>query len=287
MRFRFIAAEKAKYPMRMLCRCLGVSRSGFYAWQDRAPSTRSVADARLTAHLRLAHADSHHTYGRPRLVRALRSRGIAVSGKRVARLMRAAGLRARGRRRFQVLTDSAHHLPIVPNRLRRRFTTRGLNRVWAADMTACWTREGWCYVAVVLDLGSRRVIGWAPGLAPTSALAATALAQAVPRLAGGATVLHHSDRGTQYASDRYRALLARHRIRPSMSRAGNCWDNAPVESFFSTFKTEWLPARPWSSFHEAVSAIAEYIHFYNQRRLHSGLDYRSPMDFEAAVNAVF
>jgi putative transposase len=286
MRFRFIAAEKAKYPIRMLCRCLGVSRSGFYAWQDRAPSTRSVADARLTAQLRLAHADSHHTYGRPRLVRALRSRGIAISGKRVARLMRAAGLRARGRRRFQVLTDSAHHLPLVPNRLRRRFATRALNRVWAADLTACWTREGWCYLAVVLDLASRRVIGWAAGRAPTSALAATALAQAVPRLKAGATVLHHSDRGTQYASDRYRALLARHRIRASMSRAGNCWDNAPVESFFSSLKIEWLPDRPWSSFHDAVAALAEYIHFYNQRRLHSGLDYRSPMDFEATLNAV-
>ena len=285
MRFRFIAAEKANYPVGLLCRCLGVSRSGFYAWQDRAPSPRAVADARLTAQLRLAHADSRQTYGRPRLVRALRSRGIAVSGKRVARLMRVAGLRARGRRRFQVLTDSAHHLPIVPNRLQRRFAPRAINRVWAADITACWTREGWCYLAVVLDLASRRVIGWAPGRAPTSALAATALAQALPRLGRNATVLHHSDRGTQYASHEYRALLARHRLRPSMSRAGNCWDNAPVESFFSTLKTELLPERPWLDLHDAGAAIAEYIDFYNRCRIHSALAYRSPMDFEATVSA--
>jgi len=282
MRFQFIAADKARYPLRILCRCLAVSRSGYYAWANRGPSSRCVTDARLTAQLRLAHADSRQTYGRPRLYQALRARGIAVSPKRVARLMRAAGLRARGRRPFRVTTDSAHRLTIAPHRLRQRFGVHVVNRVWAADITACWTREGWCYLAVVLDLASRRVIGWAVRRAPTTELVTAALSIALPRLPRHATVLHHSDRGSQYASHQYRALLARHHITASMSRSGNCWDNAPVESFFSSLKAELLPERPWLDAHEAVGAIAGYLDFYNRRRLHSALDYRSPLDFEAA-----
>ncbi|HYE86899.1 MAG TPA: IS3 family transposase [Vicinamibacterales bacterium] len=241
MRFRFIAAEKAQYPVSLLCRCLRVSRSGFYAWASRGLSARVQQDARLTAQLRLAHADSRQTYGRPRLCRALHDRGIAVSGKRVARLMRAAGLRARGRRRFIVTTNSRHNFAIAPNRLRRRFQPRRLNRVWAADMTACRLQHGWCYLAVVLDLASRRVIGWAVHRSPAPDLVIAALTPALPRVPKDATLLHHSDRGIQYASDRFRALLARHHITPSMSRTGDCWDNAPVESFFSSFKAEASP----------------------------------------------
>ncbi len=180
MRFRFIAAEKARYPVPTLCRCLTVSRSGFFAWCKRKPSARALADVRLTAQLRLAHADSRHTYGRPRVVRALQARGIAIGGNRVARLMRAAGLRARGRRRFVVTTDSRHHLPIVPNRLGQRFAVRRINRVWAADITACWTQEGWCYLAVVLDLASRRVIGWALRRRAISEVVVAALLLAPP-----------------------------------------------------------------------------------------------------------
>lgn len=283
MRYQFIAAEKAHYPIRMLCRCLDVSRSGFYAWVGRAPSARRRADVQLTAQLRLAHAESDRRYGRPRLVRALRAQGFAVGGNRVRRLMRAVGLRARGRRRFIVTTDSAHHLPCVPNRLRRQFNVRTPNRVWAADLTACWTHEGWCYLAVVIDLASRRVIGWAVHRAPTTDLVIAALSLALPRLRDRkrTALLHHSDRGTQYASDRYRALLAAHRITPSMSRVGNCWDNAPVESFFSSLKAELLPERTWADVRTARRQIAEYMQFYNRRRLHSALDYRSPVDFES------
>ena len=283
MRFRFIAAEKATYPVALLCRCLRVSRSGFYAWARRGPSNRVRADARLTAQLRLVHADSRQTYGRPRLCRALRARGIAVSGKRVARLMRAAGLRARGRRRFVVTTDSRHNFAIAPNRVRRRFRPRRLNRVWAADMTACRLQHGWGYLAVVLDLASRRVIGWALHRAPTPDLVIAALTPALPRVPKDATVLHHSDRGIQYASARFRSMLARHRITPSMSRTGDCWDNAPVESFFSSFKAEAFPDQPWPDLHAATTAIREYIDFYNQRRLHSTLDYQSPVTFEARL----
>jgi putative transposase len=283
MRFGFIAAEKAKYPVGMLCRCLHVSRSGYYAWRHRAPSPHALTDVRLTAQLRLVHAESRQTYGRPRLVQALRARGIAIGGNRVRRLMRAAGLRARGRRRFIVTTDSDHRLPIVPNRLHRRFARHRLNQVWAADMTACPTHIGWCYLAIVLDLASRRVIGWAVHRTPTADLVGTALEAALPRRREGERLLHHSDRGTQYASDQYRAMLVRHRITPSMSRPGNCWDNAPVESFFSTLKTELAPLRPWVDVEAARTAIADYINFYNRQRLHSSLAYRSPADFEAAM----
>jgi putative transposase len=283
MRFHFIAAEKAKYPVALLCRSLRVSRSGFYAWAGRGPSKRVRDDARLTAQLRLAHADSRQTYGRPRLCRALHDRGIAISGKRVARLMRAAGLRARGRRRFIVTTNSRHHLAIAPNRLRRRFHPRRLNRVWAADMTACRLQHGWCYLAVVLDLASRRVIGWAVQRAPAPDLVIAALTPALSRVPKDATLLHHSDRGIQYASDRFRALLARHRITASMSRTGDCWDNAPVESFFSSFKAEASPEHPWNDLHAATTAIGEYVTFYNHRRLHSTLNYQSPAAFEARL----
>jgi putative transposase len=267
----------------MLCQCLGVSRSGFYAWRDRAPSRHARTDLRLMAQLRLAHADSRQTYGRPRLVQALKARGIAVGGNRVRRLMRAAGLRARGRRQFVVTTDSDHCLPVVPNRLRRRFTGHRLNQVWAADMTAWPTHAGWGYLAVVLDLASRRVIGWAIHHAPTGELVAAALEGALGRRPPRTRLLHHSDRGTQYASEHYRALLARHRITPSMSRTGNCWDNAPLESFFSTMKTELAPQKPWLDLVAARRAIANYIDFYNRHRIHSALGYRSPVDFEAAM----
>jgi transposase InsO family protein len=283
MRFRFIAAEKAQYPVAWLCRCLQVSRSGFYDWARRGPSQHARDDARLLAQLRLAHADSRQTYGRPRLCRALRDRGIAVSGKRVARLMRVGGLRARGRRRFIATTDSRHHFAIAPNRVRRHFRPRSLNRVWAADMTACRLQQGWCYLAVVLDLASRRVIGWAIGRTPAPDLAIAALAPALPRVPREGRLLHHSDRGIPYASDRFRALLARHHITPSMSRTGDCWDNAPVESFFSSFKAEASAAAPWPDVHAATTAIREYVNFYNHRRLHSTLDYQTPAAFEAAL----
>ena len=283
MRFGFIAAEKAQYPIALLCRCVSVSRSGFYAWASRGPSQHARDDLRLTAQLRVAHADSRQTYGRPRLCRVLHDRGIAISGKRVARLMRAAGLRARGRRRFIMSTDSRHNYAVAPNRVRRHFRPRRVNRVWAADMTACRLQSGWCYLAVVLDLASRRVIGWAIGRTPAPDLAIAALSPALVRVPRHGRLLHHSDRGIPYASDRFRALLARHRITPSMSRTGDCWDNAPVESFFSSFKAEASPPAPWPDVHAATAAIRAYINFYNDRRLHSTLDYQSPAAYEATL----
>jgi transposase InsO family protein len=282
VRCHFIAAEKAHYPVQRLCRALGVTRSGFYAWARRPPAPRTRDDARLLVRVRVAHAESRGTYGRPRLTRALRHAGIRISGKRVARLMRAAGLVARGRRRFRVTTQAAADRYCVPNRLARRFAPRDAGGMWAADITACWTRAGWCYLAVILDLATRRVVGWAVRPDLTTELVRAALHRALGRH-GGRPVLHHSDRGTQYASAAYHQLLAVHGITASMSRTGNCWDNAPVESFFSTLKTELWPDRPWVDPQQATAAIGDYIdRFYNTHRLHSSLGYRTPAAVEAA-----
>ena len=281
MRFHFIAAEKAHYPVHRLCACLAVTRSGFYAWARRPVARRAQEDARLLVRVRVAHAESRGTYGRPRLLRALRQAGIPISGKRVARLMRAAGLVARGRPRFRVTTQATTQR-CPPNRLARRFTPGDARAVWAADITACWTREGWCYLAVILDLATRRVVGWAVRPELTTDLVLAALHRALGR--GRPPQLHHSDRGTQYASAAYARVLAVHGITASMSRTGNCWDNAPVESFFSTLKTELWPDRPWPDMQAATTAIRDYIdRFYNTRRLHSSLAYRTPAAVEAAL----
>lgn len=256
-----------------------MTRSGYYAWRHRPVSTRAREDARLLLRVQLAHAESRRTYGRPRLVKALREAGIPISGKRVARLMRRAGLVARGRRRFRSSTIVDATAAFAPNRLRRRFTSaRRRQPVWAADITTCWTCEGWCYLAVILDLASRQVVGWAVRRdlgtdLPLSALQrALALTDRWPRL-------HHSDRGTQYTSTAYATVLAQHHIAISMSRRGNCWDNAPVESFFSTLKAEAWPEQPWRDVADATTAIADYIRFYNTRRLHSALGYQPPAVF--------
>jgi transposase InsO family protein len=281
VRFQFIAAEKARYPMRLLCRCLRVSRSGFYAWTQRRPSVRSAQDIRLIHRLRVVHAMHRRVYGRPRLQRALRDEGIRIGAKRVRRLMRAAGLTAVGRRAFRRTTDSAHAWPVAANHLARQFAVAAPHRHWAADITALPTRAGWCYLAIVLDLGSRRVVGWAvrSSLDTAGVLAAVHIALRTRP----APQLHHSDRGSQYASYAYRTLLEAHGIRVSMSRVGNCWDNAPVESFFSSLKAELVSPARWATHGDAEAAVADYLRFYNHQRLHSALDYRSPAQYEACL----
>ena len=281
MRFGFIAAEKARYPVRILCRCLGVTRSGYYAWAQRRPSTRALRDVHLIHRLRLVHAIHRRVYGRPRLHRALRDEGIRISPKRVARLMREAGLTAQGRRRFRVTTDSTHAWPVAANHLARQFAIAPPHRAWAADITALWTQAGWCYLAVVLDVGSRRIVGWA--LRDSLEVGLVLAAVHVALGARPAPALHHSDRGSQYASHDYRALLRSHGITVSMSRVGNCWDNAPVESFFSSLKAELVASAAWRTPQEAAFALADYLRFYNHQRLHSALGYRSPAQYEAAL----
>jgi transposase InsO family protein len=283
--FAFIAAEKAQYPVRALCRALAVSPSGFYAWQQRGPSRRALADRRLVSHVRVAHAASRQTYGRPRLHHALRQQGVRIGERRLRRVMGLAGVRGRQRRRFRATTDSRGAATIVSNLLRRRFHVARPNAVWAGDVTACWTREGWIYLAVVLDLASRRVVGWAVRATCDTALVLAALHLAIGTRRPAVGVIHHSDRGVPYASDTYQRVLARYGFIPSMSRVGDCWDNAPVESFFSRLKAEVARDPVWPSRAAAMQTIADHIAFYNQQRLHSALGYRSPATYEAELAA--
>ena len=283
MTFACIAAEKARFPVTTLCAVFGVSRSGFYAWRRRDSSRRDAENRRLLVHLRALHRESRGTYGSPRLHRGLRASGERIGRNRVIRLMRAQHLRGRPRRRFRVTTDSRHTEMMAPNHLRRRFAIARPNTVWAADITAISTTEGWLYLAVVLDLCSRRLLGWATSPRIDVTLTRLALQRALDHRCRG-PVIHHSDRGLQYASAAYQHLLARHHIVASMSRAGDCWDNAPVESFFSTLKRELIHSRPWPTRAAVITALTDYIDaFYNPRRLHSSLDYRSPIEFETDV----
>lgn len=281
--FAFIATERARYPIRRLCQTLGVSVSGFYAWQARPTRSKRVCqDDALRRQLRVAHGASRGIYGSPRLHQVLRQAGHRISRKRVIRLMRLEGLRGRARRRARGTTRTHPGASPAPNQLARCFTVAAPDTVWAADITGIPTREGWLYLAVLLDLWSRRIVGWA--LRPTldTAVVCAALHVAVARRGERRGGLHHSDRGAQYTSDRYQTLLRAYGFTCSMSRPGNCYDNAPVESFFRTLKTE-LGSLARATQRQATTAIAEYIEsFYNRTRLHSALGYQSPATFEAA-----
>ena len=264
-----------------MCRVLAVSKAGYYAWRDRPASARERANRCLAVDIRAVHRRSRGTYGSPRVHAELRARGIRCSEKRVARVMQGEGLRARVRRRFRVTTDARHSEPIALNVLERRFTVAEPDRVWAGDITYVATREGWLYLAVVLDLASRRVIGWAMRHALERTLTLDALRMALAQRSPAPGVLHHSDRGSQYACGEYQALLARHGIRGSMSRRGDCWDNAVVESFFATLKTELVDGADWRTREEARAALFEYIElWYNRQRRHSALGYVSPVQYE-------
>lgn len=285
MTFAFIAAEKASFPVEVLCETLGVSRSGFYAWHRRPESARASEDRRLRYALRIAHREHHQRYGSPRLQRELRARGLCVGRNRVMRLMRLDDLRARTPRRWKTTTVSDPAAVAAPNRLQQRFTVRTINAVWAGDITAIATREGWLYLAVLLDLCSRTVVGWAVRPTRDTELVLAAWHRAVGRRQC-APRLHHSDRGAEYTSLAYQRALRHHQVQISMSRRGNCYDNAPVESFFRTLKTEIADRPHWPTRRAAALAIGEYIdRFYNTRRLHSSLNYQSPQRFETQLAA--
>jgi putative transposase len=245
VKYAFIAAEKAVFPVSALCRVLAVSRSGFYGWLGRKPSKRRAQDAQLGERVEQIHNSSRKTYGSPRVHDALKDEGISTSRKRVARLMRERDLAAQQPKRFRVTTNSRHALPIAANLLQRNFRAAAPDRVWAADISYVWTWEGWMYLAVVIDLFSRRVVGWALADHMRTDLAISALQLALGRRRPGAGLIHHSDRGSQYASAQYQQLLAQHDIVSSMSRKGDCWDNAVVESFFGTIKTELVDRFSW------------------------------------------
>ncbi len=289
MRFGFIQTERATYPVRLLCRTLAVSSAGFYAWCRRGLSLRAKEDAALTVDIRAAHAASGKTYGSPRIHSDLKADDHHVGRKRVARLMRAEGIEGQRKRRFRVTTDSGHSHPVAANVLQRDFTASAPDKVWVTDITYIWTREGWMYLAVILDLFSRRVVGWAMDSFIDRTLALDALGMALTTRRPEAGLLHHSDRGVQYASGDYQSQLRDRGIVCSMSGKGDCWDNAVAESFFSTLKAELVYRTDFVSRSHARASVFEYIEvFYNGRRRHSFLGYVSPVEYEAdaALKAV-
>lgn len=281
MSFEFIDTKKAEYPVLRLCRALSVSQSGYHAWKDRTMSPRRRRDMVLSVHVRAAFQMSHQTYGSPRMTHELRAQGFAVGRRRVARLMRQSGLKARQKRRFARTTDSAHAFPVAPHLLAQCFDATRPNQKWGSDITYVWTRQGWLYLAVVLDLFARRVIGWAVSDRLYAHLALTALNTAITMRGATAGLIHHSDRGSQYCANAYQARLRACGITISMSGKGNAYDNAMVESFFKTLKTEMIWRTRFETRNQAASAIARYIdHFYNPSRRHSALGYVSPVQFE-------
>lgn len=281
MRFQLVDRAKADFPVHRLCKVLGVSQSGYFAWKDRPASRRQREDMILLAHVRSAFALSNGTYGSPRMTRELHDQGLAVGRRRTARLMRENGLVARQKRRFKRTTDSHHGFPIAPNIIDQDFIAAGPNQKWGSDISYIWTREGWLYLAVVIDLFARRVVGWATSDRLHKELALSALRRALTIRGPAKGLIHHSDRGSQYCSIDYQAELRKHGVVISMSGKGNCYDNAVVETFFKTLKCELVWRAAFQTRSEATSAIGRYIDgFYNPVRRHSTLGHISPIHFE-------
>jgi len=279
--FRFIEAHQGQWPVRLLCDALGVSPAGYYAWHDRPASARQRRHDALLVEIRAIHAEFHARYGSPRVHAELAARGHDCCVNTVAKLMRDHGIRAKTARKFRCTTDSDHDLPVAENLLDRQFDPAAPNEAWVADITYIPTREGWLYLAAVEDLYSRRVVGWSLAERRESRLVVDALELAVQRRLPGEGLLAHSDRGSQYASEHYQGLLARHGITCSMSRRADYWDNAPMESFFASLKKELVHDADFATRAEARAAIVEYIEvFYNTKRRHSSLGYVSPAEYE-------
>jgi len=263
-----------------MCRVLEVSRSGYYAWRGISrPTPREISDAELVDDIRRISEESRGTYGRPRIVAQLQREGHGAGKGRVARLMKANGIKGRVRRRFKVTTDSNHEWPLAPNTLDREFDVESTDSVWCADITYIATEAGWVYLAAIIDLATRMIVGWSMATHMRAELIEGALLNALSWRHPDGALMHHSDRGSQYASGSYRKLLESHGIECSMSRKGNCWDNAVIESFFGTYKQELAHDQHWKGLHDARAATHDYIEvFYNRKRLHSSLDYRTPME---------
>ncbi len=285
MTFAFIHKHVRRWPIVVMCRVLCVSRSGYFAWRARSPSDQGQRRKRLLDQIRGVHDASRRVYGSPRVYRALLSQGVRVCENTVATLMRRAGLTGRTRRRFVPrTTDSGATVWPAPNVLDRDFAVGPINRRWVGDITYVPTHEGWLYLAAVLDLGSRCVVGWAMAGSMPAGLVCRALRMALTHRRPALSLLHHSDRGSQYASEEYQQLLSAHGLEPSMSRRGDCYDNAAMESFFATLKTELVDGQDYVTGEQARRSIFEYIEvFYNRQRLHSTLGYISPETFEARL----
>ncbi len=284
MRFRLIDAMKASMPVGRMCTLMAVSVSGFYAWKSRKPSKRQLDDMVLLAHIRSQFSTSNETYGAPRMHVELKEDGLHVGRHRVARLMRDNGLKVLQKRRYKKTTDSHHGGPVAANLLDQDFACDGPDQKWGADISYVWTAEGWLYLAIVLDLYSRRIVGWSTSNRLKKDLALNALRQAIIMRRPSSGLIHHSDRGSQYCSDDYQRLLKAHGIVPSMSGKGNCYDNAMVETVFKTIKSEMIWRSSFQTRSAAKLALGRYIDgFYNPRRRHSALGYKSPVTFEAKM----
>ena len=287
MRYIFIRAEKALYPVALLCRVLQVARSGFYAWLSRDASARERRDRELLPLIQEVFKTSRQTYGSPRVFEDLRARKVPCSRRTIERLMRAAGITPPRKPKFKKTTDSNHPYAIAANLVDRDFSSPEPNRLWSTDITYIWTAAGWLYLAVVMDLFSRRIVGWSMKNTLARDLVLSALHMALHGRNPGSGLVHHSDRGSQYASDDYQEELKKRGITCSMSRKGDCWDNAVIESFFATLKKELVYREQFLSREQATQAIFEYIEvFYNRLRWHSYLGYMSPVEFERVQERV-
>ena len=273
--------HQAQFPVAVMCSVFQVSRSGYYAWTRRPESSRGKENRELSQEIAAIHRESNGIYGSPKIHGELQRRGKRYGKNRIVRLMRKDGLYSKTKRKFRVTTDSNHSQPVVPNLLNREFTPAKANQAWVCDITYIWTAEGWLYLAIVMDLFSRTIVGWSMAERMTRQLTMDALTLAIKRRNPPRGLLHHSDRGSQYASDDYQALLTKHGMVCSMSRTGNCWDNAPAESFFGILKRELVFHKRYLSRSQARQSIFDYIErFYNRRRIHSSLGYLTPNEFE-------
>ena len=276
-----MCAQRKVFPLPAMCDALTVSVSGYRAWKrGGSPTRKRLTDAQLLAFIQAIHKEWKGAYGSPRMMRELRGRGIPASKPRDERLMREHGIRARHKRRYKATTDSKHTLPIAENLLDRNFAPAAPNQAWSSDITYVWTDEGWLYLAVVLDLFNREIVGWSIKSRMTADLVIDALTMAWFRRKPAPGLIHHSDRGSQYASKAHRRKLVEYRMRCSMSRKANCWDNAPTESFFNSLKNERVHGTRYATREEAIADLFDYIEvFYNRSRRHSTLGYRSPVQF--------
>lgn len=281
MRFAFIDRMKKAFPIEVLCCVMKVTSRGLRAWRSRPMSQRQRDDMVLLAHIREQHRLSLGSYGRPRMTEELKGLGFAVGHRRVGRLMSQNGIQVFRTHKYKATTDSAHNLNVAPNLLDQDFGATGPNQKWAGDITYIWTREGWLYLAVIIDLYSRRVIGWAVSNRLKKDLTIQALKMAINLRQPPEGCIHHTDRGSQYCAHDYQKVLRKHRFKVSMSGKGNCWDNAVTETFFKTLKAELIWRQTWYTRCQAETAVFQYINgFYNPRRKHSALGYKSPLAFE-------
>jgi putative transposase len=281
MKYLFISDHREIFRVGRMCNVLDVSRSGYYSWLNRPESLRKKQNGKLAAQIKVIHGQKRKIYGSPRIHRELKDKGISCSRNRVARIMKQEGIRAIVPRKFKATTDSKHNLPVAPNLLKQDFDIKEPNKVWLADITYIPTLEGWLYLAAVMDLGCRRIKGWSMSNRLTKELALDALKMAICNNPETKGIIHHSDRGSQYASLEYQKLLNNNGLICSMSRKGNCWDNAPMESFFHTLKTEWVYGLKYNTRQEAKASLFDYIEvFYNRQRRHSALLYMNPCQYE-------